>query len=132
MMIPSNIAQILVLLAASVASADHDERGGLHRDGHNDYTFVADDLVWLTFVVVAVVLVVWACCAAYPETSASPPCRQCHSACDSIVHVKIDDPCRRQYWVKHNPSLTNMQRSFEDGDPNAPHHPETRPGSGCN
>ncbi len=120
-----NIAPILVLLAASVASADQDERGGLlHRDGHTDYTFVADDLVWLTFVVVAVVLVVWACCSAYPETSAPPPCRQCPSACESIVHVKIDDPCRRQYWVKHNPPLTHTTRSLAEGDPDAPVHPQ--------
>ena len=127
-MLPSNVVTILIL-ASSMVSADPDEHSGSgghrDRDGHTDYTFVIDDLVWLTFIVLMIVLLAWVCCTVYPEPQPmQPPCRPCHSTCDPVIHVKIDDPCKSQCWKKHKSALTPI-RSFDEGDPTAPVYQES-------
>ncbi len=123
-MLPSNVVTILIL-ASSMVSADPDEHSGGHREGHADYTFVIDDLVYLTVIVLAIVLFAWGCCIVYPEPQPmQPPCRPCHSTCDPVIHVKIDDPCKSQCWKKHKSALTPI-RSFDEGDPTAPEYPQS-------
>ena len=118
----------LLVLASSVVNADRnhdDDTIGIHKDEHTGYTFVVDDLVWLTFIMLMVILISWACCFVYPDTPPQPPpCRQCPSACNPVIHVKIDDPCARQYRKK-NDNNAFTPKSFDEGDPTAPHTAQT-------
>ena len=116
----------LLVLASSVVNADrNDDAVGIHKDEHTGYTFVVDDLVWLTFIMLMVILISWACCFVYPDTPPQPPpCRQCPSACNPVIHVKIDDPCARQYRKK-NDNNAFTPKSFDEGDPTAPHTAQT-------
>ncbi len=69
----SNFITILILVL-SMSSADPEEHCcSNHRDGHTDYTFVVDNLVWLTFIVLMIILLAWACCTVYPN---QPPMQQ--------------------------------------------------------
>ena len=92
-----------------MVSADPDE----HTGGH---TYVIDDLVWLTVIVLVIVLLTWACCTVCSEPQPmQQPCRQCHSTCgdDPVLHITIDDPCKKQCSKKHKSALTTIP---DEGD----------------
>ena len=98
-----------------------------NEDGvHSGYTFVIDDLVWLTFFILLVVLITWAYCAVFPAPEPEP-CKRC-TACptrDHVIHVKIDQGCMPSaYKTRSRPPLTEPRPSAEGDHPSAPTLPE--------
>ena len=106
-------------------------RAHTDADVHSGYTFVIDDLVWLTFFIFLMVLVIWAFCAIFPSSD-PVPCRQ-YTPCpnsDRVIHVKIDQGCMPCAYKSRSRNPLTGPGSSSEGDPSAPSYQDIVPGGG--
>ena len=119
-MLPFTIICIILTGVQSVSCTDTDH-DHYHIDG---YTFVIDDLVWLTVIIVSASLLVWMCCCMDPlftTPAATQPCYKPLPARDPVIHVKIDGGCcgktiAKQKRDNQSTNADNGALTVEPGD----------------